>query len=284
MERKKKRGPKTDEQYIVQNGQLRLQLMAEFGIEVGESPFRMHRLLNQHLKHLIRYYRKLPTAGQTTIYQLIGEPAYNHLHDMSAKETRRAYERLTGLMQRHSIEIFSRLPVPIDEMYRFLTQEVFKQKIINIKFPPVFTKITYEQFHPVEALEPKIILHRLIEMSFGQSVFAMDFSIFSKEFRMGNNLDQAPHIEIVSDDYPFIPRRRFIRGEYKKVSMNESAGTASINYHVWYGLQSKKRGRYQEMESDITILLEYNHDKQFERYSHRDWVKWEIVHMEGISF
>lgn len=91
---KRKRKKKKADEVSDENEFLKLKMMAEFGGNFVGSDDIPPEVENQFLKQIITFHQQNEGAAKISIYKFIGEPEYNHVHDLSDKEVKRELKKI----------------------------------------------------------------------------------------------------------------------------------------------------------------------------------------------
>jgi hypothetical protein len=131
-----KKSKKSNEDLASENDFLKLKMMAEFGGDFMASGDLPPEVENQFLKEIGKFHKMHEQAKMITIYDLIDRPEYNHVHDLSPSEVTKELKKLRKKLDKKGIQVESiTADLPDKEMYRFITEEVFKHEILDIQMP-----------------------------------------------------------------------------------------------------------------------------------------------------
>ncbi|MCW5909306.1 MAG: hypothetical protein KIS94_15675 [Chitinophagales bacterium] len=162
MAKKKPKKKKPASEVSEENEFLKLKMMAEFGGNfVGDDNI-PPEVENHFLKQIINFHKQHENSATTSIYKYIGEPEYNHVHDLNDKEVKRELKKLLRLLNRHGIMLEVLAPTPDREIYRFVTEELFKQEIGDVKMKGWTSQYVYEDFHPNAEYDLKYAAHHIL--------------------------------------------------------------------------------------------------------------------------
>jgi hypothetical protein len=239
--RKKKKDPN---KLSEENEFLKLKMMAEFGGNFVGTDKIPAELENQFLKQIINFHKLQDKSETTTIYKYIGEPPYNHVHDLSDQQVKRELKKIQKLLLKNGIKLDVLAETPEREIYRFITEELFKQEIADIKMKGWVNQFIYEDFHPNSEYDVKYAAHHILIGLFDShgSIYE-DF--IADQFRdsLGlttdieelNNKIQALHSkynDVILADYDFI-----------ETNINSEKGTARLLCDVTFKTQKEKGKR-----------------------------------------
>ena len=140
----------------IENELLRIQLTAQYG-----DAFHMETnadlppdIENQFLKNILAFEENAENAELTTVFQKIGKPSYKSIDELSPAEIGIELNRITAIMEEHHVGLdICDGPYPDEEIYKFITEELFAHEI---EVNPVFGmgwNFIYEEFHPNSKVE-----------------------------------------------------------------------------------------------------------------------------------
>jgi hypothetical protein len=78
------------------------------------------------------------------VFQMIGSPDFPKPKKMNGKNLKDEYAKLIYLLDKYNIIVHFQSEYPVEEKYRFITEEVFKQDIEKDRQ----NSFIYEDFHP----------------------------------------------------------------------------------------------------------------------------------------
>lgn len=252
--RKKKKDP---DELASENEFLKLKMMAEFGGNfVGRGDKIPVELENQFLKQIIQYHKLHNQSETVTIYQYLGEPEYNHVHDLSDKQVKKDLRILLKLLHKHGIKLDVLAKTPAREVYRFITEEFFKQPINNVKMKGWVSQFVYEDFYPNAEYDIKNAVHHLLTALFDkQGMLYEDFVSEDLKDSLGltTDIEELQHKkesfherynDLILVDYDFI-----------EVGINEKQGTAHLLIDVTFKTQKEKGKRTARHVTSVELSL-----------------------------
>lgn len=143
------------EQLRIENEILRLKLKAELGGEIegmegteGLPP----EIENLFLKNILSFEHQYEQVPATSIYQILQEPHFIPVDDLSDDALITAYENIIQLLEKNHIAVDFRGDYPIREKYRFITQDLFKHETKLVHIDGMTTHYSYEEFYPNHSL------------------------------------------------------------------------------------------------------------------------------------
>lgn len=238
---KRKKTKKTTDELHSENEFLKMKMMAEFGGNfVGTADNIPPDIENMFLKQVINFHKQHAHAESTTIYKFIGEPEYNSVNDLGDKELKKELKRLIALMKKNGIVLNVLAPTDDRELYRFVTEELFKHEIEGVKMKGWTTEFTYEDFHPNAEYDVRSTIHDALF-----SIFDKDTPFFEQNFseEMKDTLGLSTDVE-----------------EFREKTENYKAShllLCPVKYHIAQMEIDNESGK---AEATAELLLKIKHD------------------------
>jgi len=250
---------KTEEELANENEFLRMSLMAEFGGDyVGKTPFGAE-VENMFLKQIQIYQRRQHAAPKQTVYELLGKPEYNHVNDLSDKEIKKTVPILLRKLMRKRVRAVSLIGIDDKEMYRFITEDVFKKEVQIPKGTWTLVNLIYEDFYPSDRTDVTLLCHDLFNsifeypLSFIRDVFAEDLK---NELGLSTDPEELKErIMVFKEQYCQI---RFREDTFRDIEID--GNTATVFANVEYDIQPAKGRKFKKTECEIEVALIKNEE------------------------
>ncbi|HSN62144.1 MAG TPA: hypothetical protein VLR49_14490 [Ferruginibacter sp.] len=155
-----------NENLRIENELLRIQLKAQYGdaFHMETNAELSPEIENQFLKTILAFEENSENAELTTVYEKIGKPSYKSIGELSPAEISVELNRITAIMEEHHLGLdICDGPYPDEEIYKFITEELFAHEI---EVNPVFGmgwNFIYEEFHPNNKVDITKNTHRFFE-------------------------------------------------------------------------------------------------------------------------
>jgi hypothetical protein len=253
----KKRKGKSADELSTENELMKLKMMAEFGGDFAGSDDIPPDIENQFLKQIINFHKQHDNSKTTTVYKFIGEPEYNHVKDLSDTEVEKELKHLLKLMSKKRIALSALAETPKREIYRFITEELFKHEIEDVKLKGWVSQFIYEDFHPNQEYDVRNAVFYLL-----QSIFNKESAIFEENFSddmkdtLGLSIDVEEFIERVNNFKQEWNNLKLEKYDLSAVEIDKDLGTANIECKVTYKTQQKKGNRFKTQTASLEIFLE----------------------------
>lgn len=254
---KRKKPQKDPEELSTENELLKLKMMAELGGNFLGSDELPPDIENKFLKQIMRFHKKHDTSKRTTLYKLIGSPEYNHVNDISEKQLDKELSKIWNIMNKNGIGLSVLYDVPKREIYRFITEELFKLEVDDVKMKGWTNQYIYEEFHPTEDYDLKVAVQQCVHMIFTHDIPFFGEQ-FSEELKDSIGLSMEPE-DLLEKIEKF--QEEFLQLNLHEITMtvnskNEEAKTAHVTCEANYRTQKEKGQRFKKEVAVLEFELE----------------------------
>lgn len=143
-----------NENLQLENEILKLKMMAERGAYFDESAEDLPPEVEaEFLKNIQLFEDSFDKADEISVYECIGKPAYKDVSKLTADEIKHETKRLLDLLESKNIELDVLGQYELSVIYKFITDELFHEKIREINIPGYRHHFVYEEFHPNHKLD-----------------------------------------------------------------------------------------------------------------------------------
>ena len=166
-----------DENKRMENELLQLKIMAELGVDAHISANTPASIENIFLKNMLAYEKGLAEAKEINIFGLIGKPDFvsETILDDTSIET--ALNKIMDLLNEKQIALDFLGNYEDRKKYKFITEELFEEKVMNIQLPGMIMHFIYEEFHPNHKLDIRNKTEKFINSWFIQENENLSFSL-----------------------------------------------------------------------------------------------------------
>lgn len=179
-----------NENLRIENELLRIKLTAQYGdaFHMESDPVLPPEIENQFLKNILAFEEGSENASITTVYAQIGKPVYKSIAELSPTEICEELKRIKAVMETHHVVLdFCDGPYPDEEIYRFITEELFAHETDSVPLFGMNWNFIYEEFHPNNKAEITKNTHRFLEhwltRSFDEYSSELDYHIITADGR-----------------------------------------------------------------------------------------------------
>ncbi len=143
-------GDKT-ETLQIENELLRLKLKAQYGdafyMETNDNL--PPEVENQFLRNIIAFEDANRDPEVFTVFEKLGRPSYRSMDELTTDQIGEELNRLTALLDENNLSLnFCNGPYPNEEIYRFVTEELFAHELGMVPLEGMSLNFIYEEFHP----------------------------------------------------------------------------------------------------------------------------------------
>lgn len=138
----------------IENELLKIKMQAERGAYFSEIAEDLPPEVEaEFLKNIQLFEDSFDNAEEVTIYECIGKPSFQELSELTPQEIESATGRLLELMHSKNIVLDVQGQYEHAVIYKFITDELFHEKIREINIPGFMRHFIYEEFHPNHSLD-----------------------------------------------------------------------------------------------------------------------------------
>jgi hypothetical protein len=124
------------------------ELEQKYGAKFNQESSLPPEIEGEWLKYIEEFEEQFENAVKISVYDYIGKPAYKKISELKSEEVEGELERLYDIMVENNVSLGTLCDVEPEELYRFITEELFVYEMDNIRTEGMSTCFTYENFHP----------------------------------------------------------------------------------------------------------------------------------------
>ena len=259
-----KRKKKSGDELTTENELLKLKMMAEFGGDFAGSEHLPPEIEHVFLKQINRFHQLHEKAGMIKIYDFIGAPLYNHVHDLSDKQIKKELKKLLALLRKKGIVVETLSGVLDKEMYRFVTEEIFKQEIQDVRMPNWTIHMLYEEFHPSDEFDIKNQCGTALAFVFDKGFVSADF-VFMDEMKsdLGLGIEKEELIEKIDTFKLGFNQMTFVGAEFKSIDIDQDNNIAQVFVIAEFKTQNHKGRRFKKDSAEVSFTLVKDPNMQY---------------------
>jgi hypothetical protein len=257
MKKPQKKNKKNKEELNTENELLKLKMMAEFGGNFMGNDEIPPEVENKFLKQITKFHKLQENASLIQVYKFIGEPEYDHVNDLSDKQVRSALRKIVRLLIKHQIVVEVLSEVSEREFYRFITEELFKQEVQNIRMKGWMTQFIYEDFHPNDEYDVKSAAKDITNLIFNKGSMFFE-PLFSEEMKdsIGLSMEREDFQHKVEAFWGQYHNVKLADYEITSLLFSNEKSIATITCNVSYKTQTAKGRRYKNEETQAEYIFE----------------------------
>lgn len=172
-------------------------------------PPEIESLFLDQIEKFDRAYKK---AKRISVYEKLGKPKFKTTTEIPAKKVKTELNLLLKKMAKKGLIVESICKVDEKEMYRFITEELFKHEIDDISIKGMALHFIYEEFHPNHEYDVKRDTEDFVKEILSDTEKIQDF-LLAKEFKNSEG-------KIISSE-KVVEKINFIRSFYSKFDLEK---------------------------------------------------------------
>jgi hypothetical protein len=103
---------------------------------------------NEFLKSVEAFENVYQDAERILLYDFIERPDFIPVKDVPDSQISAELERIMSILNKNGIQLDTICEVEEREIYRFVTEELFRHEMDNMRIPGMMNCFIYEEFHP----------------------------------------------------------------------------------------------------------------------------------------
>lgn len=151
MESHKKNSDDELERISMENELKKMKMMLEYGAVFSEpsGDKTLHPLIeNEFLNSIEAFENAIQDAEPVLLYDFIECPDFIPVSDVPDTQISAELERIMNILNKNGIQLDTICDVEEREIYRFVTEELFRHEMDNLRIPGMMCCFIYEEFHP----------------------------------------------------------------------------------------------------------------------------------------
>lgn len=223
------------DQLKFENELLNIKLGLEFGMQPCKTSHIDPALENAWLKSIYEFETQFRNAHRITVYEAIGSPSLPLCEALSPDELMLALENVVGLLTQNFIAVDWCCEYPAEVKYKFITEELMKEKFEHIKAGGFVHHFSYEAFHPNHRFDLEEATRFFLQSLFDNS-WSNEYDAYLLDSMVMWRSKSYNHKEIESIILAFQADRIFKIHElnFHDVSFNLDSGTGCVDCFLGY--------------------------------------------------
>lgn len=135
------------------NELIKLKMQAEYGASFGKMKDLSPAAEREFLEMVMAYENLEKNAEMVTVFDFLGKPAFEAVEHIPASGMATALQGMFNLLDENGISLMVFGNYPPEVIYRFITEELFKEMVNNVRVPGMVCVFCYEDFHRNHEME-----------------------------------------------------------------------------------------------------------------------------------
>lgn len=239
-------------------------LKKKFGMEDfhsgGDLP---PEIESQFLDHIMEFEKQFQKQNNTTVYKRIGSPDFIKPDKLQENQLSEELEKITKLMNENGIRLDTICEVDENEIYRFITEELFNQEIEDINIPGMMTTFIYEEFYPNHEYDIKEnsedVLNYILkpEKEFWEYIPIERYDFISEK---GNIIKEEKLKKIIFNFKDSFTSFAIDKLEFTSVSFDIKKQEGSIEFNISYTATPESGSENMKFEGKGRFHLKYEYE------------------------
>lgn len=250
---------------------------ADFGSESNLSP----ELENEWLNYIEEFEKQFQNTEQISVWEFIGKPSYKMQDELNHDEISSELQRLFDIMNENNIYLDVLCEVDDKELHRFITEELFKEEVDNVRIKGMMTNFIYEEFHPNARYDIEMAYEYFFHSTLkkDKNVDGSGYDLLyvdTKNYRNKKNehIDEEVVLKKVNDFLRSFDYFEIVSNEIQEIKINEEETDAHIDFKIHFN------GRYHNNSESVVF-----HGNGFFKLNPSEYGGWDIYHinMPGLA-
>ena len=260
----------------MENEILKLKMQAERGFLSRTDEDLPPEIEAAFLKNIQRFEEAFDKAPQITIYESIGSPAFKNIDELTPPEVKPALNSIMEELRSRNIVLEVRGQYEPSVIYKFITEQLFYEKIRELNLPGYIQSFSYEEFHPNHELDIGITAQQFLdhwfERGFDNNCLEFADQLVTPEGKIISREQVIQKLVGCLDRYRGFSNIQF-RGSYTNFEWDQKERRGVGHTEAMFSFDA-------EIESDETIHIE----GPFKLYMSNEFGAWHIVYFVFPGF
>ena len=129
----------------------------------------------QFLQNVEQFEQQYKQSERLTLRQFIGDPSFTSLKDIPTGQLEPKLESVLEKLEENGVVIDFLCDVPLEERYRFITEELLDEEIDDIRIEGFRHHFIYEEFHPNDQYDATMFAENFLRpLLGGDAKFALN--------------------------------------------------------------------------------------------------------------
>ncbi len=243
----------------------KIKLSLEHGMDFSKSftnPDMPPEIEGEFLDYIQQWEDQFAQRKMITVYDLAGRPDCMPAGEIADSDIGEALDKLMGALHEKSISVDTICEVEERELYRFITEELFKEETDDIQIPGMMHCFTYEEYHPNHVYDIKRRCEDFVKYVFNKDEDPWEPMCIGKTIQHGGIVisknEFSGRLKNFRDSFSEFECREF---EVISVALNENADEGVARYRMHY--TGKIEGTSEEVEFKGECVFSVTRDDEW---------------------
>ena len=210
----------------------------------------------EFLDYMQQWEDQFAQRKMTTVYELAGRPEYKPVAEIPDDEISGELDRLMEALQQKSVSVDTLCEVDERVLYRFITEELFKEQTQDIQIPGMMHCFTYEEFHPNHPYDIKRRCEEFVEYIFDKREDAMESWCLADTVQCGEHIYEkkefVAHLKHFRESFSAFTQEQF---EFISCELNDAQDDGVAKYRIHYTGNIEGSNDVVEFEGECSLWV-----------------------------
>lgn len=255
---------KTNEDFNkkIDNELKKKELEKKFGAQFGQNHPLPPEVEKEWLNSIEAFEEEFNSAERTTVWDYMGKPSFKKLHEMQPAEVAVELQRLYDMLANNNISLDTLCEVADEELYRFITEELFMQEMDNMRIPGMMSCFIYEEFHPNAEYDIEEAFDYFFSFTMGkmENVRGQGYDMLyvdtaNYKDAEGVALNGSDVVNSINNFLASFDCFEIISNDIKNITIDEDQKNAKVNFFIHYKGLFDKRSEAIDFKGDACFRL-----------------------------
>lgn len=247
----------------IDNGLKREELEEKYDMKFSNMGDLPPEIESEWLKSIENFEKQHQNAEKITVWDFIGKPEYKTTEELLTEEIPDELQHLFQILNENQISLNTLCEVDKKELYRFITEELFKYEMDNVRIDGMTSYFTYEEFHPNAKLDIESAYEHFFTTTMskeenygvdgGYDMLYVDFDYYKDA--NGNILGEETVRSCINNFLDSFDSFKIRSNQIKSIDINNEENDAVVNFYIQYqGILDQSNDKF-EFEGDASFKL-----------------------------
>lgn len=275
--------PKKDKYNLkIDNEIKKKELEDQYGASFINSSNIPPELESEWLKSVDEFEQQFKKQKTIPVWQYIGKPEYRKVSEIEPENISTELQRIIEIMDENNVDLETLCEVEEEEIYRFITDELFNHEMDDMRIEGMRSVFTYEEFHPNAEYDIEQAFDYLFMFTFGKDknidrtgydMLYVDLDNFKNS--KGKLIDKNQALKRFNNFLDSFDYFNIVSKEIKNLTVNEKKTDSKLSFKIHYTGHFNNSPERIEFKGDGKMKLKPS-----------EYGGWEIYHlvMPGLEF
>ena len=213
----------------------------KYGARFSQTGDLSPELESKWLESIEQFEQQYDNRETISVWQYIGKPEFKKVEELGFGEISSELQKLFGIMNDNNVVLDTLCEVDDNELYRFITEELFLYKMDNMRIKGMTSNFIYEEFHPNAEYDIEQAYDYLFSMTMSKmkNIGGEGYDLLyidTKNYRdsKGNKVDEREVIKKINRFLDSFDSFEILSNEIKNIAFNKEKTNAQLSCEIHY--------------------------------------------------